>query len=138
MPEKTPFVTTMDYPDHIEYARLMWTSRAVVVPMKRNLIRAVGQQTYLNAMLLEKPTIVTDALGVRDHVRDGETAIVVDGSPQSYVDSIRKVLDPANKTAIDKMCNFARKTVLEQYNFQDHATRLLAVLDGAVQEWSRS
>jgi len=117
-----------------EFARLMRSSRAVVVPMKRNLIRAVGQQTYLNAMLLEKPTILTDALGVRDHVLEGETAIVVDGSPQSYVDAIRKVFDPANRTAIDKMCKFARKTVLEQYNFQNHATRLLAVLDDAVQE----
>lgn len=121
-----------------EFVRLMRSSRAVVVPMKRNIIRAVGQQTYLNAMLLEKPTIVTSALGVRDHVRDGETALVVDGSPQSYVDAIRKVLNPANKTAIDKMCKVARKTVLEQFNFQNHATRLLAVLDEAVLESSRS
>jgi len=121
-----------------EFARLMRTSRAVVVPMKRNLIRAVGQQTYLNAMLLEKPTIVTDTQGVRDHVRDGETALVVDGSPQSYMDAIRKVLDPANKTEIDKMCKVAHKTVLERFNFQNHATRLLAVLDEAVLESSRS
>ena len=121
-----------------EFARLMRTSRPVVVPMKRNLIRAVGQQTYLNAMLLEKPTIVTDALGVRDHVRAGETAIVVDGSPQSYVDAIRKALDPANKTEIDNMCKLARKTVFEHFNFQNHATRLLAVLDEAVLESSRS
>jgi len=121
-----------------EFARLMRTSRAVVVPMKRNLIRAVGQQTYLNAMLLEKPTIVTDTQGVRDHVRDGETAVVVDGSPQSYMDAIRKVLDPANKTEIDKMCKVAHKTVLERFNFQNHATRLLAVLDEAVLESSRS
>jgi glycosyltransferase involved in cell wall biosynthesis len=120
-----------------EFASLMQNSRAVVVPMKRNLIRAVGQQTYLNAMLLEKPTIVTDALGVRDHVRDGGTGLVVDGSPQSYMDAIRKVLNPANKTAIDKMCKVARKTVLEQFNFQNHATRLLAVLDDAVLENSR-
>ena len=121
-----------------EFARLMRSSRAVVVPMKRNLIRAVGQQTYLNAMLLGKPTIVTNALGVRDHVMDGKTAIVVDGSPKSYVDAIQKVLDPANKTEIDKMCRTAHKIVLEQFNFQNHATRLLAVLDEAVQERSRS
>ena len=70
--------------------------------------------------------IVTDALGVRDHVRDGETG------------AVRKVLDPANKTAIDIMCKLACQTVLEQYNYQNHATRLLAVLDEAVQENSRS
>jgi glycosyltransferase involved in cell wall biosynthesis len=117
-----------------EFVRLMRASRAVVVPMKQNLIRAVGQQTYLNAMLLEKPTIVTDALGVRDHVQDGRTAIVVDGSPASYIKAIQKVLDPANKTQIEQMCKLARRTVLEKYNFQNHATCLLAVLDEAIQE----
>lgn len=117
-----------------EFIRLMRASRAVVVPMKRNLIRAVGQQTYLNAMLLGKPTIVTDTLGVHDHVQDGRTAIVVDGSPESYVQAIRTVFDPKNKAVIDRMCYMARQIVLEQYTFQNHATRLLSILDEAVQE----
>jgi len=75
---------------------------------------------------------------VRDHVRDGETALVVDGLPRSYMDAIRKVLDPANKTEIDKMCKVARKTVLERFTFQNHAMRLLAVLDATVLENSRT
>jgi len=82
-------------------------------------------------MLLERPAIITSALGVRDRARDGETALVVDGLPRSY-------MDPANKTEIDKMCKVARKIVLERFTFQNHATRLLVVLDEAVLENSRS
>lgn len=112
-----------------EFIRLMRASKAVVVPMKMGLIRAVGQQTYLNAMMLGKPTIVTQALGVRDHIKDGETAFVVDGTPGSYVRAIRRVFDPANKAEIDRICQHSREVVLEQYNFEKHAARLLEILD---------
>ncbi len=114
-----------------EFIRLMRASDAVVVPMKKGLIRSVGQQTYLNAMMLGKPTIVSNALGVIDHVQDGRTAIIVSGEPESYVQAIRKVMDPANKFEIDQMCKNARDVVLSQFNFERHAERLLAILDEA-------
>ena len=46
-------------------------------------------------MILEKLTIVTNTLGVRDHIKNGETALVVDGTPESYAEgnkpSIRSI-----------------------------------------------
>ena len=119
-----------------EFIRLMRASEAVVVPMKTELIRAVGQQTYLNAMLLGKPTIITKTLGVSDHASDGETAIVVDGTPQSYVQAIRKVMNPAKKPEMERMCQHAQAVVLGQFNFERHAKRLLEILDEAFQEAS--
>jgi glycosyltransferase involved in cell wall biosynthesis len=116
-----------------EFIRLMRASYAVVVPIKKGLIRAVGQQTYLNAMMLGKPTIVSNALGVIDHVQDGRTAIIVSGEPESYVQAIRKVMDPTNKFEIDQMCKNARDVVLGQFNFERHAERLLAILDEAAE-----
>jgi len=117
-----------------EFIRLMRASNAVVVPMRTGLIRAVGQQTYLNAMMLGKPTIVTKSLGVSDHAWDGETAIVVDGTPESYVRAIRMVLDPANEVKIHRMCQHSREVVLEQFNFERHAERLLEILDEAFRD----
>lgn len=116
-----------------EFIRLMRASAAVVVPMKKGLIRAVGQQTYLNAMMLGKPTIVSNALGVIDHVQDGQTAIVVDGEPESYVQAIRKVMDPANQVEIDQMCQNARDVVLKQFTFERHVEHLLEILDEAAE-----
>lgn len=130
-----PNVQAGAVPRH-EFIRLMRASAAVVVPMKTGLIRAVGQQTYLNAMMLGKPTIITKTLGVSDHAWDGETAIVVDGTPQSYVQAIRKVMDPAKEAEMDRMCRRAREVVLGQFNFERHAKRLLEILDEAFQEAS--
>jgi glycosyltransferase involved in cell wall biosynthesis len=71
---------------------------------------------------------------VLEHIRDGETAIIVDGRPESYVRGIRKVMDPANKSEIDRMCQHARKVVLEQFNFEHHAQRQLDIMNEAVRE----
>ena len=117
-----------------EFIRLMRASTAVVVPMKRGLIRAVGQQTYLNAMMLGKPTIITKTLGVKDHAWDGETAILVDGTPEAYVRAVQKVLDPANALEINRICQRAQEIVRERFTFQRHAERLLEILDKAAQE----
>ena len=114
-----------------EFIRLMRASAAVVVPLRRDLNRAVGQQTYLNAMLLEKPTIVTNTLGVRDHIKNGETALVVDGTPESYVKAISRVFDPSNHDEIETLRKAARQAVLSQYSFEIHVARLLEVLDEA-------
>jgi glycosyltransferase involved in cell wall biosynthesis len=118
-----------------EFIRLMRASNAVVVPIQAGLIRATGQQTYLNAMLLEKPVIVTEALGVHDHVRDGETAIVVDGSPESYANAIHKVFDPKNKLEIEHICRAGRESVLRDYSFEKHCARLLDILDESINDY---
>ncbi len=66
---------------HRTFMLLMEHASAVVVPMARGLTRAAGQQTYLNAMWMEKPTVITRAPGVGDHVEHGRTGWIVDSSP---------------------------------------------------------
>ena len=119
---------------HEEFVRLMYASDAVVVPIKKDLIRAAGQQTYLNAMMFGKPTIVNNVPGVSDHILDGETAIVVDGTPESYLAAIRKVFDPANANDIKRMCQRAKSVVRQRFTFERHAKQLLNILDEATQE----
>jgi glycosyltransferase involved in cell wall biosynthesis len=54
-----------------EFLEVMAASRAVVLPLSTATRRSGGQQTYLNALLLGKPVVVTDAPGVRDYLTDG-------------------------------------------------------------------
>lgn len=116
-----------------EFIRLMRASSAVVVPIRRDLIRATGQQTYLNAMLLGKPTIITDALGVGDYVKNNDIAWVVDGSADGYVRAIRDVFDPAGQERVRSVTTRAQKKVLKQFTFERHAECLINVLDEAIE-----
>jgi glycosyltransferase involved in cell wall biosynthesis len=112
-----------------EFMRLMQVSKAIVTPLKTSLSRAAGQQTYLNAMFLEKPMIVNDAYGVHDHVVDRVNGLIVDGTVKGYVDALRYVTDPANKAAVAAMCIKARQDVIDHSTFENHAARLIEIVD---------
>jgi hypothetical protein len=114
-----------------EYDDLMRSSAAVVIPMADGLTRAAGQQTYLNAMLFERPTIVRDSLGVRDHISDGITGHVVDGSVDAYVRALRAVLDDRRAEEVQQMCRAAADDVRKRFSFTAHTDRLLEIIDEA-------
>ncbi len=130
--ELPPNVSARPVP-HREFVSLMQGAAAVVVPLRQGLCRAVGQQTYLNAMWLGKPTIITDVLAVRDHVTDGETALIVDGSVEGYVAALRRVLDPVNAAETARMCRAARAAVVNRFSFPHHAACLLQVMTEAAE-----
>jgi glycosyltransferase involved in cell wall biosynthesis len=94
-----------------EYVELLAGARLVVVPMKATR-RAAGLVTYLNAMALGKPVIVSNAPAVREYVDSGRTAIVV---PPEDVGALREAmaqaLDPANRSALAAMGAAAREAV---------------------------
>jgi glycosyltransferase involved in cell wall biosynthesis len=48
-----------------------------VVPMIADPPRSAGQASYLDALMLGIPVVVTDGLGVRDHIRDGHDGLIV-------------------------------------------------------------
>jgi glycosyltransferase involved in cell wall biosynthesis len=73
-----------------QFRQLLKSAAIVVVAMKGGLLRSAGQQTFLNAMRLGKPVIVTDPDGARDYIRSGETGFTVPpGDPQA----LRQVLE---------------------------------------------
>src|SRR4051794_17133642 len=59
-----------------EYNELIAGARVVAVPMQRGR-RGAGLLTYLNAMALGKPVIVTDSPAVAEYVEPGTTGVVV-------------------------------------------------------------
>lgn len=125
-----PNVTAAPVP-HAEFVSLMRGAAAVVVPLRQGMRRAVGQQTYLNAMWLGKPTIVSQALAVRDHVAHKRTALIVDGSAEGYVRALRWLFAPDNQAAVQEMCQRASAIVSAQFTFENHAARLLEIIGEA-------
>jgi len=75
------------------FRELMAGARVVVVPLDTGILQSAGQQTYLNAMQLGKPVIVSDAPGVRDYIRDGATGwIVPAGDALALRQAIERIL----------------------------------------------
>lgn len=108
----------------VEYFRKMAASEVVIVPLLPVDGRSVGQQTYLNALALGKPLIVTDTAGVRDHVEAGVHALVVPPKDSRAMgEAISWMLDPANRLARDQMAERGRALVAEQ-SFGHYAARL--------------
>lgn len=117
-----------------EFMALMRSATVVVSPVRLGMRRTAGLLTFLNAMWLKKPTIATNALGVKDYIQDGETGLIVDGTPGSYVKALRWVLDPANRDQVTCLCAKAHQVVSEQFTFENHVFSLLTVLDEAMSE----
>lgn len=114
---------------HLEFVSLMYSSAVTIVPIQPGLRRAAGQQTYLNAMWMGKPTIVTDTLGVHDHICHKQTGMIVDGSAAGYVDALDWIFNPQNHAAVEQMKINAHRDVTEKFSFENHVDCLLKILD---------
>lgn len=114
-----------------EYMRLFAGCRLAVVSL-RHAVRSAGQQTYLNAMALGKPVIVTEAPGVRDYIDHGRTGLVVAPRAGDLRDAILWVLDPANAEEVDAMISAARAAVNEHFGPTKYRRRLLEVAEDVV------
>ncbi|WP_052465851.1 glycosyltransferase [Mobilicoccus massiliensis] len=95
---------------HEEFVSLLAGCRASVVPLEQRW-RSAGQQSYLNAMALGKPVIVTEAPGVHDYIEDGVTGVVVPPEPEALRAAILDVMDPANAERYAQMGRRARDWV---------------------------
>lgn len=96
---------------HEEFRQLMARSSIVVVPMQANLLHAGGQQTFLNAMLMGKPVILTDPQGGRDYIDDGVNGRLVPyGDKDQLANSIHELM--SNPSVRAGMGEAAKKTAL--------------------------
>lgn len=115
---------------HEEFVERLAGCGVVVVPMAGGRMRSAGQQTFLNAMALGKPVVISDAVGVREYVTDREHALVVPtGDAREMHRALAWVLDPANGREVDAMVDRARALVDERFRFSHYEGRLMAVVD---------
>lgn len=109
-----------------EFNRLLATCHGLVLPLQA-AVRSAGQQTYLNAMALGKPVIVTEAAGVRDHIRDGVTGVVVAAEAGALRAAMLHLADPHHAEQYREMGERARADVLARFTPERYRERLLAV-----------
>lgn len=122
---------------HQQFMDLMATSRAVVLCLEPGT-RSTGQQTYLNAMALGRPVIVTDVAGVRDHIEDGVTGVVVESNPAAVRAAVADVVDPGREDFYAAMGVRAREAVSARFTDVRYRRRLLDIAAAAVaREYSR-
>jgi Glycosyl transferases group 1 len=112
------------------FAELNRRAAVVVVALAASDDRSAGQQTYLNAMALGKPVVVTDAPGVRDYIDDRETGLIVPlGDAAAMASAINWLLDPANKSEVERICRLARETVRSRFARRDYVASIMSVAE---------
>jgi glycosyltransferase involved in cell wall biosynthesis len=129
--ETTPPNVTICAVPHEEFVALMRSAKLVVVPIRHHLLRAAGQQTYLNAMLMKKLTVVNEGFAVHDHLRHQENALIVDGSATGYVDAIKWALNPQNSQQVAHICEQGYRDSNEKFSYDRHINRLIEILHEA-------
>ncbi|MFH1858085.1 MAG: GNAT family N-acetyltransferase [Candidatus Omnitrophota bacterium] len=126
--ELPPHVTTRTA-DPVEFRRLMAGSRLVVLPFYKGLLQSAGQQSYLNAMQLKKPVIVSGVTGVRDYMIPEITAIVVPPEdPEALRKAILRVLEGGPD--VKKMVEAAYQRVQEEFSLNHFVEQLLHFTEG--------
>jgi len=74
---------------HAEFMQLIASSTISVVVLKKGLLHSGGQQTFLNAMAMGKPVIVTDPQGAKDYIDNGVNGVLIPpGNPESLRNTI--------------------------------------------------
>jgi glycosyltransferase involved in cell wall biosynthesis len=86
---KVPPNVTIKPVSNAEFRRLLAGARLVVVPLRMDRIRTSGQQSYLNAMALGKPVIVTDIEDAPFHIEHRRTGLL---TPSGHVPALREAM----------------------------------------------
>jgi glycosyltransferase involved in cell wall biosynthesis len=113
-----------------EFRQLMARAHLVVLPLRGNLLRTAGHQTFLNAMKMGKPVILTDPEAGSDYIENGKTGVLV---PYGDVPALRAAIahllahpEEARQIGERARCAAARFTT-ERCNVTiwNHALRLV-------------
>ena len=121
-----PQVRVLREIDRGHYLDRLARCRVVAIPL-RHTSRATGQVVMLEAMALGKPVITNPVPGTRDHIRDGDTGLLVPiGDARRLADSIMGlVLDPGRAGEIGRN---GLQHVLDEATIEVHAERKLAAI----------
>ena len=110
---------------HHETAALIGSASVHVIPL-HDAGFSSGQTVLLRAMDAQKACVVSDIAGVRDYVRDGETAVLV---PPGDIDALKVAVeslwkDPERRARIGRQ---AKSAVDGEFGFAAFARRCVAL-----------
>ena len=127
--------TGIDIPPHVTirgttpegFRRNLAACRVAVVPMEGGKLHPGGQQTYLAAMAMGKPVIVTDPAGGRDYIDDGRDGILVEpGDVEGLRRSLEGLLeDPDLRVRMGRHARERAAGMTEEWR----GTTLLAIIE---------
>ena len=117
---------------YAQYVELLSAAGVVAVPVRTDLQRSAGILTFVMAMHLGKPTVVTRELAVDEYVVDGETGLLVDGTADGWVRALRRLLEDEQEAA--RLAAAGRAAVQESFSLRRYAGGILAELAEVEQE----
>jgi len=122
---------------HTGFIRRTSQASVVVVPLRPDIQRSAGQQTYLNSMALGKLVIVTDSPGARDYLQDQETGLIVPpGNADAMADALDWALSVKNHRRVMAIQQRARQVVRENFTPLRYFESLLAVTQESMKRMS--
>jgi glycosyltransferase involved in cell wall biosynthesis len=111
----------------------MCDASVVVVALAAGSERSAGQNNYLSPMALGKLVVVTDAIGVREYVTEGETGLVTPaGDPEALAAALAWALDPANAGDVEWIAGRGQGEALERFTPDRYVASLLGVIDDVI------
>jgi glycosyltransferase involved in cell wall biosynthesis len=113
-----------------EYTRELCEASVVVVALAAEGERSAGQNNYLNPVALGKLVVINDATGVRDYLRDRETALIVPSDDAvALAEVLRWALDKANAEQAATIKDRGRKDVGERFTAERYVARLCEIAE---------
>jgi hypothetical protein len=114
-----------------DYFKTMCEASVVVLALVGDSERSAGQNSYLNPMAKGKLVVINDATGVRDYIRDRETALVVpNNDPASLAETLNWALDPANGDAAREIAARAQRDVTDRFPLKRYVGQLAEIAQG--------
>ena len=95
-----------------EYLKLVANCYAEIIALKDDKISS-GSLSFLQAMMMSKPTIVTENITVHDYITSGENGFIIPKSIRE-LERIIKLLD--NDEIYSRVCSQARRTYEQNYS----------------------
>jgi glycosyltransferase involved in cell wall biosynthesis len=107
--------------------RELYRGAAVVALPLADTVSAGGITTLLEAMAVGRPVVTSASRGIRDYVKDGDTALVVPTSdPEAMARAILQTLD--NRATAEQLGRNARNAVVERCANRVYAHSLADIL----------
>ena len=97
----------------------MYNSYCVAIPLKGPKIISSGQLVLLQALYLKRPIVCTKGSCVADYLKDGHNALLVDNSPEAWLEAIERLYK--DKDLYRKLAENGYKDYMSK-----HRTELLA------------
>ena len=112
-----------------DFLEKMAGCRINVVALVTDELHKGGQQTFLNSMLLGKPTIVTDPEGAIDYIEHGVDGLLVPNDPSSIRKAILWLMDNPEKSA--EMGKKAMQKA-KQFSTEEHFKKIVSIANKVI------